>query len=154
MKQTTTALLLIAMLAGMTACGDTAATTDTTEGAPGDTTTAAAETELVPELPDKTFDGKTFTIYYREHSANRYAVDREAAVLDATGYTKAYSLIPDSIRVGGLNYREQYPQSLALVHNDAMAQTAYLPLPLTTINARKMDWWLTTKPFAKQCPFP
>lgn len=82
MKQTTTALLLIAMLAGMTACGDTAATTDTTEGASGDTTTAAVETELVPELPDKTFDGKTFTIYYREHSANRYAVDREAETGD------------------------------------------------------------------------
>ena len=54
-----------------------------------------------------------------------YGVDRESAVLEATGYTKAYNLIPDSISVGVLNYREQYPQSLALVHNDAMAQAAY-----------------------------
>ena len=51
-------LILTAMLA---ACGETAAPSSDTTAAP-DTTTSAPETELVPDLPDKTYDGKTFTV--------------------------------------------------------------------------------------------
>ena len=54
-----------------------------------------------------------------------YAIDRESASLDTTCYSRAYNLIPSSIQVGELLYRENYPEQTALVHNEAMAESAY-----------------------------
>ncbi|MBQ8185882.1 MAG: hypothetical protein IJ037_03320, partial [Clostridia bacterium] len=62
MKRTISTILLIAMLASMTACGEQAAT----ETTPDDTTPAAVETEvqesetekLLPDIPDTTYDGQ------------------------------------------------------------------------------------------------
>ncbi|MBQ2708372.1 MAG: hypothetical protein IJF67_08900 [Clostridia bacterium] len=71
-------LILTAMLA---ACGETAAPSSDTTAAP-DTTTAAPETELLPDLPDKTYDGKTFTAYIRDDNYRRESFTVEEATGD------------------------------------------------------------------------
>ena len=54
--------LVLAMLLLASSCGTTPAGGDTTAASGEDTTTAVPETELVPALDDRDFDGRTFRI--------------------------------------------------------------------------------------------
>ena len=75
MKRITTAMLLIAMLAGMTACGGTPASTDTT--AAGGDTTAPAVTSPLDALPQKNYGGEDFTIFGRTKYAYEFEAEEE-----------------------------------------------------------------------------
>ncbi|MBE6612389.1 MAG: extracellular solute-binding protein [Ruminococcaceae bacterium] len=75
-KRILSLLLLCAMLS---ACGEAAVTDDTTTAAD---TTEPAETELRPTLPDKTFDGRTFTVYTRDSANHNGAFTTETETGD------------------------------------------------------------------------
>ena len=74
MKRSISMLLLIAMLAGMTACGESGGGNTVTETTSGDTTTAEpVETGIPePELPVKDYGGATFTFLMRGRTAPSY----------------------------------------------------------------------------------
>lgn len=89
MKRTISTILLIAMLASMTACGEQAAT----ETTPDDTTPAAVETEvqesetekLLPDIPDTTYDGQELRFLSREVTDAVVRFYSEVASFEMTG---------------------------------------------------------------------
>jgi len=76
MKRTITALLLIAMLAGMSGCGGASTSTDTTS-ASGETTTVETEPSSLESLPQKNYGGEEFTIFGRTAFAYEFDVEEE-----------------------------------------------------------------------------
>ena len=73
MKRTISTLLLIAMLAGMTACGESGGS-EVTDNTAGDTTTAEPVVTGIPEpeLPDKDYGGEEFTFLIRGEGSGSY----------------------------------------------------------------------------------
>ena len=76
MKKFISAILLISMLASMSACGESGTQNDTTKSNSGETTTAPVDTDhdskgfLLDSIPaDTNFGGKTFNLLVREKIA-------------------------------------------------------------------------------------
>ncbi|MBQ2707000.1 MAG: extracellular solute-binding protein, partial [Clostridia bacterium] len=74
MKRSISMLLLIAMLAGMTACGESGGGNTVTETTSGDTTTAEPVEAGIPEpeLPVKDYGGEEFTFLIRGEGSGSY----------------------------------------------------------------------------------
>ena len=70
------------------------------------------------------FNVRSEGMFANEHlrEAVAYSTDRESAVLNSTGYSKAWDLVPESITVGTLGYRDFAGEKSALVYNSALAQ--------------------------------
>ena len=91
MKKITALLLLISMLAGMTACGNSAE--ETTANVADDTAaqTEAVDTALKPDIPDADLDGYNFRVYTRDtdhHIKEVYALELTGEVVNDAVYQR------------------------------------------------------------------
>ena len=93
MKKTISMILLIAMLAGCVACGDSGTANETTTAEPNETTTTEAETEKTYdlELPDVDYEGADFTFFMRNSDyfiSDQYVEELNGEILNDAIYNR------------------------------------------------------------------
>ncbi|MBR5445646.1 MAG: hypothetical protein IKV57_05965 [Clostridia bacterium] len=117
MKKITALLLLISMLAGMTACGNSAE--ETTANVADDTAaqTEAADTALKPDIPDADLDGYNFRVYTRDTDHHI----KEVYALELTG-----EVVNDAVYQRNLNVEEKYNVKLSAVEVTEAPETTMM----------------------------